>query len=103
MAALNDLEVKAGDIQNAYLTAPNAEKTWTTCGPEFGADEGKKALIVRAVYGHKSSRSCISKPLGRVHDDVGVQVMLSGPRCVVQGDDKARRQVPLLLLHIVVC
>ena len=29
VAALNDLEVKAGDIQNAYLTAPNAEKTWT--------------------------------------------------------------------------
>ena len=27
VAVLNDLEVKAGDIQNAYLIAPNAEKT----------------------------------------------------------------------------
>ena len=29
MAALNDLEVKAADIQNAYLTAPVSEKIWT--------------------------------------------------------------------------
>ena len=26
LAALNDLQVKAADIQNAYLTAPVAEK-----------------------------------------------------------------------------
>ena len=26
LAALNNLEVKAGDVQNAYLTAPNSEK-----------------------------------------------------------------------------
>ena len=55
IAALNGLEVKTGDIQNAHLTAPNAEKTWTLCGPEFGADRGKKALIVRAMCGHKSA------------------------------------------------
>ena len=37
LAALNDLEVKAADIQNAYLTAPLlSEKIWTVCGPEFG-------------------------------------------------------------------
>ena len=46
IAALNDLQVKAGDIQNAYLTAPCAEKIWTTCGPKFGANSGKKAIIV---------------------------------------------------------
>ena len=28
MAALNDLEVKASDMQNAYLTAPCSEKVW---------------------------------------------------------------------------
>ena len=55
VAALNALEVKAGDIQNAYLIAPNTEKTWTTCMPEFGADNGKKALIVKAVCRHKST------------------------------------------------
>ena len=51
MAALNGLEVKASDIQNAYLTAPCSEKVWTVLGIEFGADAGKRAIIVRALYG----------------------------------------------------
>lgn len=37
-AALNDLDVTAGDIQNAYLTASLSEKYWTICGPEFGSE-----------------------------------------------------------------
>ena len=46
----------AADIQNAYLQAPTNEKYWTTCGPEFGTEEsGKLAIIVRALYGMKSS------------------------------------------------
>ena len=36
LAALNDLNVLTGDLQNAYLNAPCEEKVWTTCGPEFG-------------------------------------------------------------------
>ena len=55
LAALNDLEVKAGDIMNAYLTAPVAEKIYTICGPEFGTDKGKWAIITRALYGLKSA------------------------------------------------
>jgi hypothetical protein len=55
LAALNDLEVKAADIQNAYLTAPCTEKIWTICGAEFGSQAGMKALIVRALYGIKSA------------------------------------------------
>jgi hypothetical protein len=47
MAALNDLQVKAGDIQNAYLTAPPDKDMATICGPEF--------VIKRALYGLKSS------------------------------------------------
>jgi len=55
LAALNGLEVKASDIQNAFLTAPCAEKIWTRLGPEFGPDAGKKAIIVRALYGLASA------------------------------------------------
>lgn len=56
IAALNDLKVLACDIQNAYLTAPCREKVWTIAGPEFGPEDcGKKMLIVRALYGLKSS------------------------------------------------
>ena len=33
LAALNDLEVKCGDVLNAYITAPVKEKIWTYLGP----------------------------------------------------------------------
>jgi hypothetical protein len=54
-ASLNDLEVKVGDVLNAYITAPVKEKVWTILGPEFGLDSGKSAIIVRALYGLKSA------------------------------------------------
>lgn len=49
LAALNNLEVKVGDVMNAYITAPTTERVWTILGPEFGNDAGKKALIVRSL------------------------------------------------------
>jgi hypothetical protein len=55
IAALNDLEVKVGDVLNAYITAPITKKVLTTLGPEFGPDSGKTAIIVRALYGLKSA------------------------------------------------
>jgi hypothetical protein len=54
LAALNDLDVMMGDIENAYLTAPITEKVWTVLGPEFGNDAGKQAFVVRALYVLKS-------------------------------------------------
>jgi hypothetical protein len=32
LAALNDLDVKMTDIENAYLTVPITEKVWTVLG-----------------------------------------------------------------------
>jgi hypothetical protein len=56
IAALNDLEVMTANIRNTYLNAPVAEKVWTTCGPEFGpANNGKRAVVIRALYGLKSA------------------------------------------------
>jgi hypothetical protein len=55
LAALNDLQVKAGDVLNAYITAPCKEKVWTVLGPEFGPDADKNAIIVHALYGLKSA------------------------------------------------
>jgi hypothetical protein len=42
LAALNDVEVKVSDIQNAYLCAPCEEKVYTILGPAFGEHEDKK-------------------------------------------------------------
>ena len=35
IAALHDLQVKAGDVINAYVTAPYSEKIWTVLVKEF--------------------------------------------------------------------
>ena len=63
VAALNEIEVKCGDVMNAYITAPCTERVWTTLGSEFGADTGKRALIVRALYGLMSSGAAFRKHL----------------------------------------
>lgn len=56
IAALNDLNVLVGDVQNAYLNAPTKEKIYIkSAGPEFGPNQGRPVLIVRALYGLKSS------------------------------------------------
>jgi hypothetical protein len=55
-AALNNVDVCAADIQNAYLQAPSSQKDYIICGPEFGIENiGKVALIWRALYGGKSA------------------------------------------------
>jgi hypothetical protein len=59
MAALNDLNVKVGDVLNAYLTAPITKKVWTVLGPEFDIDAGKSAIIVCTLYGLKSAGAAI--------------------------------------------
>ncbi len=55
VASLNDLDVKVGDVLNAYITALVKEKVWTILGPKFGHDSGKSAIIVHALYGLKSA------------------------------------------------
>ena len=51
---MNGLDICAADIQNTYIQAPTSEKYYVIYGPEFGENEGKKALIRRALYGGKS-------------------------------------------------
>jgi len=73
LAALNGLEVKAGDVMNAYITAPIEEKVWTVLGPEFGDDAGKAAIIVRALYGLKSAGACFRKHLASCMRHLGYE------------------------------
>jgi len=56
IAALNDLDILAADVQNAYLNASTKEKVWTKAGLEFGAlNMGRPLKIVRALYRLKKS------------------------------------------------
>ena len=51
-----NLSILSGDIGTAYLNAYTEEKVWTTAGPEFGSkDKGKRVIIVKALYGLKTS------------------------------------------------
>ena len=55
-AALNGIDICAADVLNAYLQAPLSEKHYIVCGLEFGLENhGKRAKIVRALYGGKTS------------------------------------------------
>jgi hypothetical protein len=56
IAGLNELDVLAGDVTNAYLNALCREKIWFEGGVEIGEDRGKVLIAVtRALYGLKSS------------------------------------------------
>ena len=63
IAALNDLEVYAADVTNAYINADTAEKVWCVAGPEFGHQAGVVMKIVKALYGLSSSGACWSREL----------------------------------------
>jgi hypothetical protein len=54
LEALNDMKVLACDVQGAYLNAMTEEKVYTVAGKEFGWNEGRPAVIVRALYGLRS-------------------------------------------------
>ncbi len=55
IAALNDLDILAADVGNAYLNAETKEKVYAIAGPEFGSKQGQAVIITRALYGLKSS------------------------------------------------
>ena len=79
IAALNDLEVKSGDILTDFVQAQVTEKVWTTFDPEFGKDARKTALIVRALYGQKSAGAAFRSPLARCMESLGYQSCKDDP------------------------
>jgi hypothetical protein len=79
LAALNGLDILCGDIQNAYLNAPTSEKVWFKAGPEWGEHEGKTVLIVRALYGLKSSGQAWRTMLSQSLQEMGFSSSLADP------------------------
>jgi hypothetical protein len=75
MAALNDLEVKVGDVLNDYITALITEKVWTVLGPKFGIDAGKTQdrrycscpVRTEECWGRLSSAPCIFHAKNGIH------------------------------------
>ncbi len=79
MAALNDLEILACDIQNAYLTADCRERVWVIAGPEFGSEAGKPMLVKKALYGLKSSGAAFRAYLAETLDAMGYRPSYADP------------------------
>ena len=55
IVALNGLDILAADIGNTYLNSLCHEKIYFTDGAEFGNQKGDNVVVVRALYGLKSS------------------------------------------------
>ena len=73
IATLNDLEVKLGNILNAYVKAPVTENLWTTLGSEFSKDSGNTAVSVRALYGLKSAGAAFRSHLAKCMESLGYE------------------------------
>jgi hypothetical protein len=79
LAGLNNLQVKVSDIENVYITAPCTEKIWTVLGPEFGSDAGKSAIVVRTLYGLKSTGVSFCNHLADCMTHLGFTPCLADP------------------------
>ena len=85
IAALNDLDILSGDIQNAYLTAPNREKVWIRAGDEFkyvsGMQDliGKILIVTRALYGLKSAGASFRAFLAEKLDSMSFKSSVADP------------------------
>jgi len=89
VAALNDLQVLAADIGNAYLNAPNRERVYAIAGKEFGSRAGQRVLIVRALYGLKSAGAAWRAHLASSLAEIGYKSCLADPDVWYRESSKA--------------
>ncbi|MGH7954773.1 MAG: reverse transcriptase domain-containing protein, partial [Gloeomargaritales cyanobacterium] len=55
LAEIHSLDFLMGDVSTAYLNALTKEKVYAIAGPEFGALAGRIVILLRALYGLKTS------------------------------------------------
>ena len=68
LARMNDLQVCAGDVGNAFLNGKTNEKVFIVAGPEFGPKlHGKRLIVDRSLYGLRSSAA-------RFHEHLSVKL-----------------------------
>ena len=94
IAALSDLDILAGEIQNAYLNNVTKEKLFFYAGDEWKYDQGKFVVIFIDIYGLKSSalawRNHISEIPG---NHIGFQSSLADPEVWFKAEtDKSRNE-----------
>jgi len=102
MAVLNNVDVWAADVLNAYITTPCREKIWTTLGKEFGDDCGRKAIVVHMLYGLKSSSAAFRVHLARCMQGMGYMSCTADPDLWLkeQTDRNGRRYYSYILCYV---
>ena len=80
IAALNGLDVIMSDVGNAYLNTRTSGKVYGIAGMEFGEqDVGKVCVIVRTLYGLKSSGAAWRSHFANDLRDMGFTSTLADP------------------------
>ena len=79
LAELNDLELMAADIGNAYLEACTKEKVCFIAGPEFGTLAGHTLIIKKALYGLRSSGARFHEKCADTLRDLGFKPTYADP------------------------
>ena len=63
LASLNDLDIFACDIGNAYLNSKCREKILTEAGADFGTEKGMVMITAKVLYGLKISGAVLRERL----------------------------------------
>ena len=71
VVTLNDIDVQSADVQNVFLTALVLEKVRVVAGPEFGPEQGKNMIVVRALYGLKLPSASFRSFMAEKLDELG--------------------------------
>jgi hypothetical protein len=79
IAALNDIDIMSCDLENAFLNAPCHEKIWFKGGIECGEDHGKVCVVVRLLYGLKSTGAAFRSSLAQILQDLGYESSKADP------------------------
>ena len=77
LAELNDLKIWGTDISSAYIESYTSEKVGIVAGPEFGELEGHTLIIIRALYGLRSSGRCWHDRFAGVLETMGFKQCLA--------------------------
>ncbi|MEL7079570.1 MAG: reverse transcriptase domain-containing protein, partial [Cyanobacteria bacterium J06582_2] len=68
---MNGLNSMVGDVGNAYLEAYTKERVYIVAGPEFGELEGHILIIVKALYGLRTSGARYHEKFADTMRDMG--------------------------------
>ena len=97
IAGLNDLDVLACDVTNAYLNAPCRERIWFEGQIETGEDCGKVLVLTRALYGLKSSGAAWRADLAATLRDLNFTSTQADPDVWIRG---AKTYYEMVLVYV---